>query len=210
MKRIFTLGAFAGVLQMGLVSPMLAQADSSAAFFKTPIFMLMPSVITLDAISAPAGAPNSQSGFNARFQTVLPTASKWLTGVAGVQFMPNGPNGSSPSRLDQPIVFYGLVVPVLQPQWTSGWLQVTADPLGVYFLNPRPSDTHQYSHEFVMEGAAIVPFGAKMMSGMGAFSRMAAFFLMDQRLTHPTIDANGNKDRFDPVLVYGVTIPIAP
>ena len=45
---------------------------------------------------------------------------------------------------------------------------------------------------------------------VGRLARLGAFFLLDQRVTHPTIDANGDEDRFDPVLVYGLALPLAP
>ncbi len=184
------------------------RAQDDTGLFKPPVFVVMPSVITLGAISRPEGAvpDESQSAFNVRFQTVLPTSSPWFTGVAGVQFMPNGPG--SPKR-NPPIVFYGLIIPVIQPKHTGGWFSLTFDPLGVYFLNPRTSE-YPYSHELVLEGAAVLNIGAKMMRNMGAFQNLGAFFLLDQRVTHPTIDANGDEDRFDPVLVYGLALPLAP
>jgi len=210
MRRLLQIAA-AVVLLVAPGRLLLGQdgASNGGKFFKSPSFALLPSIITLNAISRPAGTSpdKAMSGFNVRFQTVIPTKSEWLTGVAGVQFMPNGPSGSN-AKLNQPIVFYGLILPVLQSKYTGGWLSVSADPLGVYFLNPR-GGTSPFSHEFVMEGAAVVPFGAKMMKDMGMFSNLSAFLLVDQRITHPTIDRNGNKDYWAPVLVYGIVLPIA-
>jgi hypothetical protein len=211
MRRLLALPAAAVLLVApGRVAVGQDGAASSESFFKSPVFVVMPSVITLNAISRPAGTvpDKAMSGFNVRFQTVLPTSSPWITGVAGVQFMPNGPSGGN-AKLNQPIVFYGAIVPVIQPKWTDGWLSVSADPLGVYFLNPQ-GGTAPYSHEFVMEGAAVLNIGTKMMKDMGAFQNLSAFFLVDQRITHPPVDRNGNKDYWNPVLVYGILLPIAP
>ncbi|HJR41933.1 MAG TPA: hypothetical protein VJ812_07545 [Gemmatimonadaceae bacterium] len=174
---------------------------------KSPVFLFMPSVITANAISAPNGL-DAVHGFNVRFQTTIPTSTPWFTPVFGVQWLPNGLDGNDQNS---PIIFYGFVFPIILPEWTGGWLGVSIDPLGVYALgNGGRQASQPYGHDFFLELAVTVPIGAKMMRQMGQFSNLAAFFLVDQQITHPPRDADGDRDYWRPVLIYGLALPLAP
>jgi hypothetical protein len=206
MKRfvaLATLGVF-----LALPSALLTQdtQDTGTGFeIKSPVFLFMPSVITAGAISAPGDAA---SGFNLRFQTTIPTSSPWITPVFGVQFLPNGLDGNDNNA---PILFYGFVFPIIRPEWTGGWLGASIDPLGVYsFGSGGRQATQPYGHDFFLELAVTIPIGSKMMREMGQFSNLAAFFLVDQQITHPPLDDEGDKDYWQPVLIYGLALPLAP
>jgi hypothetical protein len=49
-----------------------------------------------------------------------------------------------------------------------------------------------------------------MMSNMGVFRGFGAYFLIDQQITNLPEDAAGETDNWNPALVYGVMLQIAP
>lgn len=182
-------------------------STNTGPWIKSPVFLFMPGVVTANAVNAPAGT-SSASGFLLRFQTTIPTGTSWFTPVFGTQWTPNGLNGN---KANYPTFFYGAVLSVIQPKWTGGWLAVSIDPLGVFSAGGGSGRTdgtnpHPYGHDFYLEGAAVVPFGSKMMPTMGAFSNLSAYFLMDQQITNIPSGAS----HFTPVLLYGLALPLAP
>ncbi|HEU4564329.1 MAG TPA: hypothetical protein VFS05_06765 [Gemmatimonadaceae bacterium] len=203
MKR-FVMMTAAAVALTAATGVARAQETDNGGILKSPVFLFMPGGVTVNAISAP-DALDTESGFLLRFQTTIPTASKWVTPVFGTQWLPNGVGGNGGNAL---IFFYGAVFPFIQPEWTGGWLTASLDPLGVYA--PASYGNRPYSHEFVGELAIVLPFGSKMMRNMGPFSNLAAYFLVDNQFTHPPLDENGDKDYFRPTLLYGLALPIAP
>lgn len=199
-----TLGVFLA-LPSALLTQDTQDTQSTGFEIKPPVFLFMPGGITAGAISAPFDAVH---GLNIRFQTTIPTSSKWVTPVFGVQWLPNGLDGND---FNAPIIFYGFVIPLIQPEWTNGWLAASIDPLGVFnFGNGGRQAEQPYGHDFVMELALVFPIGSKMMREMGHFSNLALFFLVDQQITHPPLDGDGDKDYWQPVLVYGLALPLAP
>lgn len=192
--------ALAALLVGGLAGPAAAQ-NSNSGFLKSPVFLFMPGVVTVNAISAPSGT-SSASGFLLRFQTTIGTSTPYFTPVFGTQWTPNGV-GDNNNTLT---FFYGFTFPIIQPQWTNGFLAITVDPLGVFHAggggpgNPRP-----YGHDFFLEGAAVLNFGAKLIPADNPFSRLAVYFLLDQQMSNV-----GGGDKFNPVLLYGLALPLAP
>jgi hypothetical protein len=87
---------------------------------------------------------------------------------------------------------------------TQGFFNASIDPLGVYAPAGHGNAGYPYSHEFVVELALVANVGAKMMSNMGLFSNLGVYLLFDQGITHQ------GDDKFNPVLLYGITLPIAP
>jgi hypothetical protein len=196
-----------GVQDTTQSAPAVQDTTHHESFIKAPVFLFMPGGVTANAISAGPGA-SSASGFLLRFQTTIPTATQWFTPVFGTQWLPNGLDGNGDNT---PIFFYGFVTPILPPSVTKGWLTVSIDPLGVFAAGLGPADTRKpYGHDFFLEAAAVVAVGQKMMRNMGAFSNLAAYFLLDQRISHVPRDANGNRDYFAPTMLYGLVLPIAP
>jgi hypothetical protein len=212
MKGFVKLAAL-GVLVASLGSTAGAQEMQHKAWIGAPIFLAQPGVVTANAINKQPAGSKSLSGLNVRFATVIPTATPYFNLVAGVQFQPNGLNGN---KANSPGFFYGGIIPIaLIGQFTQNWLSVSVDPLGVYGGNPiqtaaqRARGQYPYSHEFYLEGAFVLNVGAKMMASMGAWSGLGAYFLVDQQITH-TKDAAGNTHYWHPVLLYGLSLPIAP
>jgi hypothetical protein len=216
MKRIAQLAL--GALALTSVARTVAAQDTTMAmeeskpFFGKPVFVIMPSAVIAPVFSGSGDgdAGDTKAYFNARFMTVLPTKLEWLQGVAGVQWQPNFPRNAAGQRQNTPGVFYGAIIPFVPlNKATGGWLNLSLDPLGLYAAGAGGSpDENAFGHVFVLEGAAVVPFGAKMMSQAPFFSNLSAFFLLDQQLSSLPEDANGDKDYWSPVALAGIIIPI--
>jgi hypothetical protein len=199
MKTV-TLTATAALVLAAINGTMSAQSDSNKKFIKPPAFLIMPGALTTCVISceAPPGA-KSRTDFNMRFQTVIPTSSPWLAFVAGAQW------GWFKDDAHGPLGFFGGIVPIVPlNDALKGWVSISADPLGVT-AGPGTKGTN-----FVLEGAAVAPIGAKMMSKVPVFNGLGLYFLVDQQLTNVPRDANGNRDYWNPALVYGVLFQLAP
>jgi hypothetical protein len=191
MKR-FSMAA-AALMSAGVATTAQAQ------WLKAPVLVFQPGIVSANVISKPTGS-KTVSGANIRFTMVIPTASPHFNGVMGTQFFPNGLGGSHDNR---PIFYYGGIIPLAPVNsMTQGFFNASIDPLGVYA--PASYGTRAYSHEFVVELAIIANVGAKMMSNMGFFSNLGLYLLFDQGITHQ------GDDKFNPVMLYGVTFPIAP
>jgi hypothetical protein len=193
MKRIVKLVAGAMVLAC-VANTAVAQEDPTATppLFGTPSFAVLPSFLTSCVISCDAEASNTD--FNARFQTVIPTRSPWFALVGGLQW------GPASDEAHGPIGFFGPIIPLVPiNNATGGWLGLSVDPLLV--ITGAGGD----GMDFVLEGAAVLNFGAMMMKDMPFWSGLAAFFLIDQNIT-----TESGEDSFNPVLIYGLAIPIAP
>jgi hypothetical protein len=196
-------------------------APAGAQWLKAPVLVFQPGIVTANAISAPEidvlpgpglrrGHADAASGLNVRFTMVVPTASPAFNLVFGTQFQPNGLDGNDDNR---PGFYYGAILPLnFIGDVSRGWLSLSIDPLGVYGPNPiaHADGSFPYSHEFVLEGAFVLNIGSKMMASMGPWSGLGVYFLYDQLLTHAPREVDGNHDYFSPVLLYGLTLPIAP
>ena len=198
MKRIAQLAASA-LLLAGAANVAAAQDDatgSSGSFLKPPVFALQPGMLSGNVISAPEGA-EADWKFNARFLTLLPTSSPYFTLLGGAQWgLQEDAHG--------PIIFYGAIIPIPGvTEATQGWLSLSVDPLGVT-TGPGGDGTN-----FFLEGAAVLNVGAKMMTN-SPWKGLGIYFLLDQQITRLPEDANGDKDRFNPVVLYGLSLPIAP
>jgi hypothetical protein len=192
-------------------------SPAAAQWLKTPVLLFQPGGVRANAISPTEvdvdpgpgirrDSPYPSRGTNVRFTMVVPTASPTFNLVLGTQFQPNG---LSRNHNNQPGFYYGAIIPV---NWVGelsrSWLSFSIDPLGVY--GPSSYSAHPYSHELYLEGALVLNVGSKMMANMGPWSGLGAYFLLDQQLTHVPHNVDGDKDYFTPVMLYGLTIPIAP
>ncbi len=161
-------------------SALLARRRISAArpgrhgIFKSPVFILMPSIITLERdltfpMAAAAGR-SRKSAFNVRFQTVLPTSSAlYITGVAGVQDSCLTARGAHP-KLNQPIVFYGADRP--RDPAEDAPAAGSRSPSTRWRLLPRPARHVRLSRTLTSlcsKGPPSLNMGAKMMMKNGRF-----------------------------------------
>lgn len=201
MNRFVKLTIGALTLAGAAAGPALAQDTmGGGSWLKAPVFVLQPGGVTFDAVSAPTGY-KSKSYFNARFATVVPTASPWFSLVAGAQVQP----GNGEART--PALFYGGIIPIVPISTaTGGILGLSIDPLGVTTAGGSKNTN------FVLEGALSLAIGKMMMANMGpTWAGTGVYFLVDQQIgRNDYIDINGNKatDNFRPALLYGLTIPI--
>lgn len=203
-------------LVVGLVAGPIATGTARAQFLRAPEFDFEPGALTVNSISAPIGQP-AGTGFNVRVLARLPTSStRRVAFVVGVRFAPYGT--SNGGALDnEPVVFYGLDIPVLDAVWTRGWVNVNL-PLFLEYRsgggtteNPRP-----YGHDLVAEVAVLTPLGQKLMRDMGPFwSGLGLYLRVDQNLTpndYTVIGRSGEEirfraDRWSPSFQYGLNVP---
>jgi len=184
---------------LGAFAPAAASAQDTepSTFFKAPVFVLQPGGVTTNAISAPEGL-DTQTSFNARFATVLPSASPWFLGVFGAQVATGGHAGT-------PNIFYGGIIPIAAlSSATGGMLNLSIDPLGVTTFGGTNGTF------FFMEAAFTFQVGRMMFANMSPmWSGLGIYFLIDQQVSGPLPrDEEGNKDRFRPILLYGLNIPL--
>jgi hypothetical protein len=217
MKRIAQLAL--GALALTATARVAAAQDDAQAsvpqeegFFGKPAFVLMPGVFSAPVLSGAgngdADAGDTKTYFNARFMTVVPTRLEWFQLVAGAQWLPNGARAGAGGRATQPNIFYGAIIPFVPfNKLTNGWLNLSIDPLGLYSAGGGGT-SDAYGHDFVLEGAAVIPIGQKMFPSMSFFGNVSAYVLLDQILTHPPVDANGDKDYWWPLALGGLIIPI--
>jgi hypothetical protein len=188
----------AGLSLTLLVSSVQGQDTTShKPLIGAPSFSLLPGGLTTCAISCDTG--DSNTDFNARFQTLIPTATPWLAFVAGLQW------GWADTSAHGPIGFFGGIVPIVPlNKLMDGWVSLSIDPLGVT-TGPGGKGTN-----FVLEGAATLNLGAKMMKTVPFLGGFGAYFLVDQQLSRVARDANGDKDYWNPALVWGAFFQVAP
>jgi hypothetical protein len=197
--KALKLTATAALLLAAVTGRAAAQDDASkqTTFLRPPVFLLMPGGLTTCTISCEGAS--SRTDFNMRFMTVIPTSTPWLQFVGGLQW------GWFSENAHGPIGFFGGIIPIIPlNNATQGWLSISFDPLGVV-TGPGSKGTN-----FVAEGAAVLNIGSKMMPTAPIFRRLGLYFLIDQQLTNVSRNANGNRDYWNPALVYGVILPIAP
>ena len=189
MRRI---AQFAVTALTVIAAPLGAQSS----YFKAPVFVFQPGGVTVNAISAPDGLDRT-TAFNARFATIVPTASPYFSTVFGAQVATGGHAGT-------PGIFYGGIIPIrLASSMSSGFIDFSIDPLGVTGFGGTGGTN------FYLEGAFVFQVGKKMMSTMGqTWSGTGVYFLIDQQISGPLPrDENNDKDRWRPVLLYGLSIP---
>lgn len=193
--RLFATALLVHVLLAGAATAQ--DSTTRNPVLKAPVFLLMPGGLTSCSISCPADESNTD--FNARFQTVIPTATQWLSLVGGLQW------GWADEDAHGPIGFFGGIIPIVPlNNATQGWLSFSIDPLGVT-AGPGSRGTN-----FVLEGAVVLNLGAKMMKAVPVFRGFGAYFLVDQQLSRVPRDLDGDKDYWNPVLLWGGLLQIAP
>jgi hypothetical protein len=182
-----------------LVAAMSAAAvaqETHTEILKSPVFLLQPGVITSGAVSCSGCSTRTEA--NLRFATVIPTATPYFSLVGGAQWGVRSQDHGA-------IIFYGAIIPItIIGNMTDNWLSISVDPLGV------TTGSGKAGTNFYLEGAVVFNVGKMMTSMGGPWAGTGVYFLVDQQMTQLPKDAAGNTDRFNPGLLYGVSIPIAP
>lgn len=194
-----------------LAAPLLiaaAAAPLGAQKLLTPELLLQPGVRTVD-VFADENPYGASTGFDVRFVTIVPTTWRHVSLMVGASFTPFGMSNGNRIAND-PILFYGASIPLVRERRTDGWLALSLPVLGVYQydLTGRGND-RLYEHDLVLELSATAHVGRKLLSDLGPFwSRLDAYLLIDQMLTPDRELSNRRRDRFNPVFMYGVAIPL--
>jgi hypothetical protein len=174
---------------------------------RVPTFVFEPGVMTMNAVSAPVPT-GSATGLNLRFLAAFPTSVPWLSIELGTSFAPLGlSNGQR--EFNEPTFFYGAVVMLLPRDRTANWLELTMPVLGAYRLDENGEASRLYVNDLVLQGAARIPIGQRLLADMGPFwSRLTLYGIIEQNLTPSRNVTTRKVDRFNPTFQYGVSIPI--
>ena len=166
-------------------------------------------MLSADFLSPPDGYP-ATSGFNLRFSTLVPTSSKWWTLIVGASVTPYGTSGVTPRSTNTPMLFIGNVFPGVAARRTGGWFDVTFPLYLTYTYGGGGARNSQiYGRDFVAEAALQVYVGHKVLRDLGpGFSRLRLYAMLNQLLTPNEDPSSGKTDRFNPMALYGLTIPI--
>lgn len=170
---------------------------------------LQPGMLSADFLSPPDGYP-ATSGFNLRFSTLVPTSSTWWTLIVGASVTPYGTSGVTPRSTNTPMLFVGNVFPGVAARRTGGWFDVTFPLYLTYtYGGGGPRNSQIYGRDFVAEAAVQVYVGRKVLRDLGpGFSRLRLYAMLNQLLTPNEDPSSGKTDRFNPMALYGLTIPI--
>jgi len=181
----------------------------AAAQERSPVLLLQPGMLSADFVSARDGYP-ATTGFNLRFATIVPTSSKWWTLIVGGSVAPYGTSGITPRSTNTPVLFIGNVFPGIAASRTGGWFDLQFPFYLTYSYGGGGSrNSAIYGRDFVGEAAFQWYVGQKVFRELGpSFSRVRVYLLVNQVLTPNEDQITGTTDRFNPVALYGVTIPI--
>lgn len=173
------------------------------------MLLLQPGMLSADFISAKEGFP-ATSGFNLRFSTLVRSSSRWWTLIVGASVTPYGTSGITPRSTNTPVLFIGNVFPGIAARQTGGWFDVQLPVYLTYAYGGGGSHNRAiYGRDFVGEVALQWFVGQKVLRDLGpAFSRLRVYAMVNQVLTPNADVVTGKVDRFNPVALYGITIPI--
>jgi hypothetical protein len=179
-----------------------AQGSSSSLLFR-------PGFLAEDFISAPRGTL-AATGFNLRVEARLTTARSWLAPLVGVHVAPYGTVAGPRKGTNAPTLFVGNAFPVLTASRTGGWLEFEVPLLLAYsYGGGGPHNAEPYGRDLVLEGSVSVLVGQRLLSQMSrGLSRWRVYVLLDQNLTPNPDPSTGRTDRFNPVAMYGLTVPL--
>jgi hypothetical protein len=178
----------------------LAQTDAGhhAWIFRAPSFVLQPGAVTSNFVDRPEGT-SASTAFNARVVTAIPTTLPRTTLVGIVQWTPQHEvadvNNNAPSFVFGP-VFSVFNVPLASLDF---------DVLDSYGPAARSTDDAAYTHKLVLEGDLAVKFGALMTQDATSRWRSLALYGF---LANVATGLPSGSSRW--VLLYGVSLPIAP
>jgi hypothetical protein len=192
--------ATAALLLVSLGRPGVAQADSTrhAWIFRAPTFVFQPGLLTSNFVDRPEGT-SASTKFNFRVVTAIPTTIPRTTVVAIVQWTPwnktAGFNNNAPSFVYGP-VFNLFNVPLVSLDF---------DVLGSYGPAANLTDESAFTHKLVLEADLSLKVGAWVTHDQTSRWHSLALYV------YPVYVATGlpsGSSRW--VLLYGVSLPIAP
>lgn len=189
MKQILA-GALSVTLMLGVTSP--ATSQSQDGFFRTPVFVAQPGLVT-------PFAEGATTEFNARVVTAIPLSIPRTTLVGIVQFTPFADNNAG-GKANAPAFVYGPVVNLVNARYWS------FDVDGLFAYGPAATGTSDYTHKFLVEGDLFLKVGNALgakgqWSGLGLYAYLAY-------VISGLPDGVETRDRL--VLLSGVSLPIAP
>jgi hypothetical protein len=172
-------------------------------------FLLQPGMLSADFVSAPEGLPPT-SGFNLRFATLVPTSSRWWTLIVGASVTPYGTSGITPRATNTPVLFAGNVFPGISARRTGGWFDLQFPVYVTYSYGGGGARNREiYGRDVLAEAALQWYVGEKVLRPLGpAFARWRVYLMLNQVLTPNEDLTTGITDRFNPVALYGITIPL--
>jgi len=203
--RLLALAASLTLLPLTAQAQQETRQDQARAM----TFLLQPGMLSADFLSPPEGY-ESTTGFNLRFATLIPTRSRWLTLLVGGSVTPYGTSGISFRNNNTPTLFAGNVFPGFTADRTNGWVSLELPLLLTYAFGGGGSRNQElFGKDIVAEAAFSVHLGRKVLRELGPpLSRLQLYFLIDHLLTPNEDPVTGKVDRFNPVAMYGITIPI--
>lgn len=194
----------AALLAAGSTAPLSAQECN---LFCQPVFVAQPGVIIANAVNPPRDAAGneaeSSTEFLFRVTTVVPTTIPRTTLAGIVQWTPFAEDAAGYIS-NAPAFVYGPVFSLFK----VGPLSTTFDVLGLYA--PSPNDNSDYKHQLLLELDAGLSLGEMMGPKAPAlFRSLSLYAFLAQPMTDLPKEADGD-DVYSPLLLFGVTIPIAP
>jgi hypothetical protein len=202
---------------IGLVCRTIAAATAMAVLFplgsvraqQGPVFQLQPGLQVSDFVSVPDETVTN-SAFSVRFTTRFPTASRWLMPVVGVVLLPYGSTQNTIRNTDAPTIFAGNIFALLPRSSSAGWLSIELPLLIAHSPGAGPTgNVRDYGRDLVVVPTLYLHLGGRMLNEFGAvWSRLNIFVQMEQNLTPNRDPASGDRDFFNPVATFGVSLRI--
>jgi hypothetical protein len=199
MRRV-TMWTTSALLLVALGHSGAAQTDTArhAWPFRAPTFVFQPGLLTSNFVDQPDGT-SASTKFNFRVVTAIPTTLPRTTVVAIVQWTPwnttAGVNSNAPSFV------YGPVFSLVNAPLVS----LDFDVLGNFGPAARSTDESAYTHKLVLEADLALKAGDWVTHDQTSRWHSLALYL------YPAYVATGlpsGSSRW--VLLYGVSLPIAP
>jgi hypothetical protein len=199
MRRVAMVAMVA--LQLGSIGQLTAaQADTArhAWPFRAPTFVFQPGLITSNFVDRPDGT-SASTKFNFRVVTAIPTTIPRTTAVAIVQFTPW--NTTAGFNSNGPSFVYGPVFSLFNAPLVS----LDFDVLGSYGPAARATDESAYTHKLVLEADLSLKVGDWVTHDQRSRWHSLALYVF------PAYVATGLPSGSSHwVLLYGVSLPIAP
>ena len=173
------------------------------------VLQLQPGMRSVDVVSAPRGA-NSTTAFNLRFATRIHTATRWITPVIGGSVAPYGTSDANDRSGNASQLFAGLIFPAVDARRTGGWATVEV-PLLVYHTYGGGGENNRrlFGRDLFAQVAVYLHVGEKVLRSLGpTWARLDVYGFVEQNLTPNRDRITGKMDRFNPVILYGVSLPV--